>query len=170
MSAIKQAERPVIPRGLTAADLMTSSPLSVGDTVPIREALAFLIDRGISGAPVIDEAGRAVGVLSQTDLLVHEREHVEHLRQGDEEEFESGAPLPRRCWGQFQLERVDPTPVREVMTPALFAVAPDTPARTVVEEMCELNVHRLFVVDGNGVLVGVISALDVLRHLDLTAC
>ena len=31
--------------------------------------------------------------------------------------------------------------------------------------MCELNVHRLFVVDRNGILVGVIIALDVLRHL-----
>jgi CBS domain-containing protein len=35
----------------------------------------------------------------------------------------------------------------------------------VVEDMLGLKVHRLFVVDGNGILVGVISALDVLRHL-----
>jgi len=45
------------------------------------------------------------------------------------------------------------------------AVGVETPASSVVEQMCQLNVHRLFVVDGNGVLVGVISALDVLRQL-----
>jgi CBS-domain-containing membrane protein len=56
------------------------------------------------------------------------------------------------------------------MTPALFAVAPDTPAHTVVEEVCELNVHRLIVADGSGVLVGVISALNVLCHLDRLIC
>jgi CBS domain-containing protein len=44
-------------------------------------------------------------------------------------------------------------------------VAPDTLAGKVVSEMVSLKVHRLFVVDDDGILVGVISALDVLRHL-----
>jgi CBS domain-containing protein len=53
------------------------------------------------------------------------------------------------------------------MTPAVFSVPPETPVGKVVEEMLALKVHHLFVVDGDGVLVGVISALDVLRHLGL---
>src|SRR3954454_23517485 len=107
MSIANLSELPgaVVLRALTAADLMTERPVSIQDTVPVREAMAFLIDHGISGAPVIDEAGPAVGVLSQTDLLIHEREHVEHLRPVDREEFESGRPLPRRRWGEFQFER-----------------------------------------------------------------
>jgi CBS domain-containing protein len=47
----------------------------------------------------------------------------------------------------------------------VFSVAPDTPAAKVVSEMLALRVHRLFVVDGDGVLVGVISALDVMKRL-----
>jgi CBS-domain-containing membrane protein len=58
--------------------------------------------------------------------------------------------------------------VRDVMTPAVFCVALDTPACRVVEQMCELNVHRLFVVDEDGVMVGVITAMDIIRHLRLT--
>ncbi len=50
------------------------------------------------------------------------------------------------------------------MTPAVFSVTPATPLVSVAEEMVQLNVHRLFVVDRDGVLVGVISALDLLRH------
>jgi CBS-domain-containing membrane protein len=50
------------------------------------------------------------------------------------------------------------------MTPTVFSVAPETPAREVVERMWALMVHRLFVADDRGVLVGVISALDV-RHV-----
>ena len=42
----------------------------------------------------------------------------------------------------------------ELMTPAVFSVAPDTPARRVVEEMLALHVHRMFVVDDGGFLVG----------------
>ena len=51
------------------------------------------------------------------------------------------------------------------MTPAVFAVAPDTPVRRVVSDMIGLHVHRLFVVDDDGILVGVISTMDVLKRL-----
>jgi CBS domain-containing protein len=151
-------------RAQTAAELMTPGPLSLRDNATLREAVAFLIDRGISGAPVIDEAGRPVGVLTQTDILIHGRQKVDYLEPA---EYESGAPLPHSVWKEFQIEKVD-TKVRMAMTPAVFSVALHAPAATVIEEMCALNVHRLFVIDGHGVLVGVISALDVLRHLELS--
>jgi CBS domain-containing protein len=167
MSALNVSENagPIILKAITAADLMTPNPVSLRDSATIREAIAFLIDRGISGAPVIDEAGHPVGVLSQTDILIHDRQNVEHLSPP---EHEYGSPLPPSRWEEFQIEKVDATPVRDVMTPAVFSVALNTPARTVIEELRELNVHRLFVVDPNGILVGVISALDVLRHLDFS--
>jgi len=154
-------------RAETASDLMTRNPVSVRENATLREAIGLLIDRGYSAAPVIDEAGRPVGVLSRTDILVHDREHVEHLATMPEyynreelttDENESLAE-------GFQVERVDPTRVRDVMTPAVFSVGPETPAVRVVGDMLSLKVHRLFVVDANGVLVGVISALDVLRCL-----
>jgi CBS domain-containing protein len=51
------------------------------------------------------------------------------------------------------------------MTPVVLAVALNDSARKVITEMVEKRVHRLFVVDGSDVLVGVISALDVLRRI-----
>jgi CBS domain-containing protein len=155
---------PVVLRANTAADLMSHNPLSLRDDATLHEAVAFLVDRGISGAPVIDEAGRPVGVLSQTDVLVHDREEPQHLVQP---EVDAGTPLPRRWWDSFQLERVDKTLVRDLMTPAVFCVSLDASAASVVEQLRELNVHRLFVVDENGILVGVITALDVVRRLDV---
>jgi CBS domain-containing protein len=51
------------------------------------------------------------------------------------------------------------------MTPAIFTVALETPAREVVRRMLELKVHHLFVSDRDLALVGVISPLDVMRRL-----
>jgi len=165
MTSVKQrgAGCPMILRAKTASELMTSNPLSLRDSATLHEAIAFLIDRGVSGAPVIDEAGRPVGVLTQTDVLIHDRETVDHVGPP---EYDSGAPLSRAAWEDFQIEKVDTTTVADLMTPAVFSVALNAPATSVITELRELNVHRLFVVDENGVLVGVISALDVLRHLD----
>ncbi len=150
----------------TAADLMTPNPRSLRDDALVKEAAAFLTDHGFSAAPVIDKGGRPIGVVSRADLVVHEREKVDYLPSAADsadaaEQTRAGQPLPR---SGFQVEKTDLTPVRDIMTPVVFSVAPDTPAGTVVDEMLKLKVHRLFVI-GDGVLVGVISALDILRRL-----
>jgi CBS domain-containing protein len=151
-------------RAETAADLMTDNPISIPENAVIQEAIAMLTDKGFSAAPVIDEAGRPVGVLSRTDILVHERETGGArvaTGQGDWEDLEAHLGVHRG----FQVRDVDRTRVRDVMTPAVFCVAPATPAAEVVRELLRLGVHRLFVVDDNGVLVGVVSGSDILRHL-----
>jgi CBS-domain-containing membrane protein len=142
----QQSPGTMVLRAETAEDLMSPNPVSIRASASLREALALLTDKGISAAPVVDDAGRPMGVLSRTDLLVHQREAVPH-------------PGP-------QSEEVDPTLVRDVMTPAVFSVAPVTSAASVVQQMLGLKVHHLFVVDEAGTLVGAISAFDVLRNLE----
>ena len=151
----------------TAADLMSANPVSIRADAMVQEAVAFLANKGFSAAPVIDEAGRPVGVLSQSDLLVHDHEKVEHASAKPEyyERADLTTPSGRTSQSVFPGKGVSPTRVHDVMTPIVFSVAPETPACKVVEDMLALTVHRLFVVDSDGVLTGVISALDVLRHL-----
>jgi CBS domain-containing protein len=151
----------------TAADLMTPDPLSIRADATVREAVAFLTDKGFSAAPVIDNAGRPVGVLSRADIIVYDREKVEYLKPVPEY-YEKGTlvtPTGEALEEGFQVEKADSVQVRDIMTPVVFSVTPETPARKVVENMLALKVHRLFVVSTDGVLSGVISTLDVLQHL-----
>lgn len=135
-------------RAKSARDLMTPSLVSIRDTATVAEAVALLLDKGVRAAPVIDAAGRPVGVLSQTDILAHNRNRPTYQTAVPEAE---AAP--------------DTSHVRDLMTPAVFSISPDAPAAKVVEELVALNVLRLFVVGRDGVLVGVVTARDVLRHL-----
>ena len=70
-----------------------------------------------------------------------------------------------RLGSGFQIEVTDTTRVKDIMTPIVFAVPPTCPVANLIEEFLARKVHRLFVVDDDGSLVGVISALDVLRQL-----
>lgn len=124
----------------TAAELMTPGPVSLDASATVTEATAFLTERSFGAAVIIDEAGHPLGVVTKTDVLVHARQHQPGLEPDD-------------------------TPVTEFMTPAVFSVRPDTPARSVVEQLLALNVHHLFVADPAGVIVGVISPVDVLKKL-----
>ena len=144
----------VVLDAVTAADLMAPNPVSVAASSPVSEAVAFLTDKGFSAAPVIDEAGRPIGVLSQSDIVVHDRESGPCVSGGHEYYERAELSPPKIIWRD--VVNGDPTQVRDIMTPIVFSVAPDTPA---------YKVHRLFVVGGDGVLVGTISTVDVLRHL-----
>jgi CBS domain-containing protein len=151
----------------TAADLMSPNPMSIRAHATVAEAIAVLTDRGYSAAPVIDEAGRAVGVLSRADILVHDREHMTHLRPGPDRDALTDRLRARHgvLPEGFALEEVDPTLVADIMTPVVFSVSPESPAKKVIEQMLAMHVHQLFVVDHQQALIGVITSLDVLRHL-----
>jgi CBS-domain-containing membrane protein len=123
----------------TAKDVMMANPLSISRNAAISVAAQFLTDNGISAAPVIDEAGRPVGVLSRADLVRHAQ-------------FDGSTESRRRH-----------TMVGEIMTPVVYFVRPETSLMTVIDDLLDCMVHRLFVVDDLGVLIGVISAIDVLR-------
>src|SRR5262249_7835647 len=111
----------------TAADLMTPNPVSIRQDAPFHAAARTLVERGISGSAVTDEAGRPVGVISQTDLVTHEREsagppprYPEYYTRAELETV-GGVWQPRGCF----IEGADRTTVADVMTPAVFSVPPD---------------------------------------------
>jgi CBS domain-containing protein len=147
--------------GRTARDLMTPNPVSIHGGATIPEVVAFLTDSGFSAAPVIDETGRPIGVVSRTDVVVYDRARVASAK--DVPPYYDRPDLAAVTSGAAAK---DGPAVRasDIMTPAIFAVAPETPAADVAGQMVDLNVHRLFVVDRDGVLIGVISALDLLRY------
>jgi CBS-domain-containing membrane protein len=128
---------------LCAADVMRPNPMSLRAEATVSEAIAWLTEKGFSAAPVIDESGRPIGVVSRADILIHERERLRSA-------LASAA---------------DPATVADIMTPAVFSVTLHTPVEQVVEQLLTLNVHQLYVVDAHPYLIGVISAHDVLRHL-----
>ena len=131
----------------TAGDLMTTNPISIRQQASFQEALKFFVDRNVAAAPVINEAGRIIGVLSVTDLLVHVRES----------DCSDGAGVLATLMG--------PKTAGEMMTPTIVAVAKATPAEAVIRDMLQTHVHHVFVADEDTV-VGVISTKDILRHLN----
>jgi CBS domain-containing protein len=161
-----ESPRPLALKARTAADLMNDRVVSIPEDAPLREVVGTLVDRGFSGAPVINEAGRPVGVISLSDIVVHDRNSVAYARPVPEYYLRSDlrAQVGEDVSG-FQVEAVDRTLARDVMTPVIFAVRPDAPARQVIEEFLDLRVHRLFVTDPGGALIGVIAMSDVLRRL-----
>ena len=147
-------------RTTVARDLMTANPVSIYEHATLLDAAELFTDRDISAAPVIDDAGRPVGVLSKTDI-------VRYTSFGSD--VENAAPEfydpddPHRLVADS--ETIAHIEVWQLMTPVVFSVGPEDSSARVIEEMLAHNVNRLFVIDIDGILIRVIIDLDVLRSL-----
>jgi CBS domain-containing protein len=60
---------------MTAADLMSTELVVIAQSMPIRDAVRLLFAKQISGAPVVDAAGRCVGVVSRSDFAMLGLQH-----------------------------------------------------------------------------------------------
>lgn len=121
----------------TVAEIMTRKVLTVAAEADADDAAWGLTLKGFSGAPVKDEQGNLVGVISKSDLVDpekrgHETEHVT---------------------------------ARDVMTPVLFATRATDSVRFAAERMVKTGAHRLVVVDDRGQLIGIVTPMDVLKGL-----
>lgn len=122
-------------------DLMQVALKTVGPNAPVADAIMTLADCHISAVPVVDAAGRMLGVVSSTDILTSEAE--------------ASGPTERE--GLFE-----DTSVSEIMTPRPLTVSPDADVREAAQQMLYAEIHRLFVVEADRV-VGVISTSDIMR-------
>lgn len=128
---------------MRVADIMQTNLKAIGPAERIGEAISALAEHHVSGLPVVDDAGRLVGVLSNSDVLQALAEHP------DPEERE-------RIFEQ--------TEVRELMTPRPQTVTPEASVKDAAQRMLYLEVHRLFV-EREGRLAGVISTTDLVRAM-----
>lgn len=158
----------------TVEDLMQRSVVTVPADMPVRRVARTLWEQHVSGAPVVDEAGKVVGVVSATDLLWASEALLDAL---------SGGALPRggaaaagraayyaaaerpvrggaRRGGGGSAVAGEPT-ARDVMTPDVFGIAPGATVPELAAFLVRAGVHRALVLDG-GRLVGIVSVTDLL--------
>ena len=139
---------------------MTTEMVTFAPSDNVRQAMVRMLDLGVDGAPVVDEAGVVVGLLSTADLIVQESQlHFPTVITI------LGATLERpSAKRQFDedLRRALGSTVGEVMTTDPVTVTDDDTLEVAATLMHERDVSRLPVVR-DGVLVGIISRTDILR-------
>ena len=159
----------------TAKDVMQTHVVSVGSDDPLPAVYRLFADEEISGAPVVDESGEVVGVVSIRDLIRTTRENQESSFV-DSNYFHNGLfDAGGNCLmieHDFE-ETLPQRTVSEVMTTSVVTVAPDTPVSEIVKTILRDRVHRVLVVErqrDKATLVGLISLLDLVALLVSDEC
>ena len=145
---------------LRVADVMQRRVIAVSNHATMCEAATLLNEHQIGGAPVVDEAGRCVGVLSSSDFTLRDRQQ------------DSASSVPHRdCEftvasdefrGPVQIHYVPDDCVERYMTPATQTIDANLSLVEAARYMSYEQVSRLVVIDDDSRPVGIIGALDLL--------
>ena len=144
-------------RRVTAREIMTRDVVRVQVDTPLQEAAELLAQRGISGAPVVNDEGRVVGVISEKDFL-------RGLAPGVSSFMGVVADCLREgCQALALRERK----VADLMTSPAITVMEETPVLEIARIFNEKDINRAPVLDSQGRLAGLVSRGDL---LGLTVC
>ena len=137
---------------LEVRDVMRRDVISVRDDAQVRDAIRVLVGREFRALPVVDGAGRLVGIVANSDLLAWGLPMRMELLSATPEDVRTGV--------------IDGLPdgiVRDVMRPNPTTLPADASLGHATRRMAEEGLKRLPVVDGGGRLAGILSRADVLH-------
>jgi CBS domain-containing protein len=136
-------------------DVMTRTVFTVGPTATIEQAAKLMVERRVSGLPVVDEAGALLGIVSEGDLIARQR------------------PAERLTWWRMFVDdeglardyrkRIG-TVVADIMTESVISVGPEVDVSVAAHLLHTRNIRRLPVVSA-GKLVGIVSRGDFVKLL-----
>lgn len=152
---------------IQAAEIMTTDVKTVYEGWSIRKLSQFFLKHNISGAPVIAADEELVGVVTQTDVLRFDSQKPDKATIEKVVERYCG-PTQRELDANelsvIQGKALDYMTVNSIMTGMVMTVNVDDNLKKAYQLIIENNIHRLFVVD-KGILVGVLTAMDILKRL-----
>ena len=134
---------------MRAQDVMSSPVVTAQPDQPVKEVAALLAEHGFTSAPVVDDDGRLVGMVTEADVL---RDRIP-------------VDARTRIWQDEDIA-VHPAPtVAEVMSTPAVAVTPGTDASAIARMMLDDHVRAVPVVDGGKGVVGIVTRRDLLRTI-----
>ena len=143
---------------MRASDVMTSTVITVNPETPVEDVARLLVERQISGVPVVDAHNRVIGILTEGDLFRRHELGTERRRGRWLEMFTSNVTLAS------EYVRSHGRTAEEVMVRDVIAVTPDTPLERIADIFETERIKRVPVIE-DGRLLGIVSRGNLLQAL-----
>jgi CBS domain-containing protein len=151
----------------TARDLMQTRVVTLSPDAPLHSVQRVFVEEGIHGAPVVDQEGRVLGVVTSMDILRAAADELD-TAPAEPSYFRYDLDLHSFDWDRAPAdlrERIEGATAADVMTPELVTVGPEAPVAAIARALRENAVHRVLVVE-DGELRGIVSSMDLVGLLE----
>ncbi len=144
----------------SVADIMTTNPVVIEQTAPIKDALAMFEDTRVSAIVVVDRHGAVSGMLSLIDLVPIMRE-----TQADLSALMKTQGKDRNYILNLLREENGDAPIQEIMTTPVDTIKATMNIVVAAQMMSRENYRHLPVVDQNHRPIGMLSSTDFVRAM-----
>ena len=146
---------------LTAGDVMTREVITVKRETTIRDLAELFARHRISSAPVVDDSGAMIGIVTETDLVEQDKSlHIPTVISI----FDWVIYLESDKKFEKELKKMTGQTVGDIYTGEVVQVSPSTPVSDVANLISSRKVNSIPVVDGNR-LVGIVARIDLIRTM-----
>lgn len=144
---------------MKARDVMVSPVITVDENETVRDVARLLVEKRISAVPVVDSAGKVVGIVTEADLM---------------HRTETGTERPYSWWLSLFLGdrtiaadyvKSHATTVKDVMTRDVKTADPDTPLFEIADLFGENHIKRVPIVSKAGNIVGIVSRANIIQAI-----
>lgn len=142
-------------RTVTAREIMTREVIAVQADTPLAEVAEAMGSRGISGVPVVDEAGKVMGVISEKDFLTQ-------MGVREPQNFMTLVASCLKSKGCVALP-IKKQQAADLMASPAVTVGPEDSVQAIAALFTAKSINRVPVTDKEGRLVGIVSRGDIVR-------
>lgn len=146
---------------MKAGEIMSTSVFTVKRDTSVEEIAHIMVEKNISGVPVVDDENRVVGIITQRDLLYKD---VEPRYPALVQILGGTIFLQGVSRYNKELKKLTATRAEELMTRNVVTVDENTEVERAARIMVEKEINRIPVVR-DGKLVGIISRADVVKYI-----
>jgi len=146
---------------LKAKDIMTRDVITVKPTTTIEEMARIFIEKKVSGAPVVDDNGDVIGIVTENDLISqNKRLHIPTVVRL----FDAFIMLESPSRIEKEIKKMAAVTVSDICVRDVITVAEDTAVEDIATIMSEKKVHLIPVVEGKKVR-GIIGKIDIIKGM-----
>jgi len=143
---------------LLAKDIMTKKVITVSKDATVEKSIRIFLKNNISGAPVIDEDNKMVGIICEADIIVKMSSLPFSMS------FSFAFLDSYESYTKNTKEYLE-TRIEEIMSKKIKTVTEDMTLSKVVNIMINNNLNRIPVVDNHNKLSGIITRADIMRSM-----
>ncbi len=145
---------------LTAKDIMTKDVITVKPDTTVEALARLLMDKKISGTPVVDDTAGMVGIVTENDLIKkNKRLHIPTVIRLFDAYFTVGSKNMEE-----EIKNISAISVDEICTEDVVSIQEDTTVEDIATIMVEQHIHLLPVLR-DGTVVGIVGKADMVRAM-----
>ncbi len=147
---------------LNSSDIMTQSVITVKRETSVKELARILTHHNISGAVVVDDEDKVIGIVTESDLIFQNKKfHIPSVIAILDSYFFLENPDKM----EQEIKKMAGATVGDIFSKDVVTVQENTTIAEIATIMSEQHVHTLPVLNDNNRLVGVIGKKDIIKTI-----